>query len=448
MKPGVLYFLKISLAVLAAAAGYYWLGYKLDRTDSLAVLASFGLAFCGYTALVYLRPRFKVVFLIAVATRLIFLFSTPILSDDFHRFVFDGNLIATGHSPYAFLPSEAPGHVLKEADPTGALLTQMNSPEYYSVYPPLHQSIFAVGSILGTTTQTSVWVIRALLMLADLALIALLFKLVTQSGLKGSSVALYALNPLVITEVTGNLHFEGLIALGLVITAWFTYRNAVFKSALAFAISVAFKLTPFIYGPAILKQFSNRRGVAWVGLSALIFVALGWWLIPIDGWLKIAQSVRLYFASFEFNASVYYLARGAGIAILGYNPIATVGWLVPAVGAVIILVISWQSKTETLQGLSRKMMWVGIAYLLFATTVHPWYIVPLIALSVLAKSIIPLIWSFLIVLSYTAYGTIPVEENLWLVAFEYSILALAMVAETRYAAHFKTFSSALWDENP
>lgn len=448
MKPDILFFLKISFAALASAIGYYCLGYELDQANSLAILASFGLAFSGYFALVFLGLRFRVVFLIALATRLIFLFSTPTLSDDYHRFVFDGNLIATGYSPYSFLPSEVPDDILREADATGELLANMNSLEYYSVYPPLHQAIFAVGSVLGTTTQTSVLVIRAILLLADLALIVLLFFLLIKSGLKGGAAALYALNPLVITEITGNLHFEGLVALGLILTAWFTYRNVVFHSALAFAISVAFKLTPMIYGPAILRQFSNKRAVVWAALAAVIFGALGWWLVPLAEWPKIAESVGLYFASFEFNASVYYLARGVGIAILGYNPIATVGWLVPAVGAVIILYISWRSKSETLVDLSRKMMWVGLTYLLFATTVHPWYIVPLIALAVLAKSIVPLVWSLFIVLSYTAYGSTPVEENLWLVALEYSILALAIVAETQYAERLRALTFALWDENP
>lgn len=448
MKPNMLYALKICTAALAMVVGYYSLGYKLNQSDTPILLASYGLAFCGYFVLVFLRPGFKVIFVLVLVTRLIFMFSTPALSDDFYRFVFDGNLIAAHHSPYGNLPSRLPDEVLSEVDSSGELLANLNSPDYYSVYPPLHQAVFAVGSLLGTNTKASVVVIRSILLLADLALIALLFLLLTKTGSRGGLVVLYALNPLVVTEITGNLHFEGLVALALIVALWFSFRGSVIKSAFAFSISVGLKLTPLIYGPAILRQFSSKRGGLWVVVSALFLATWGWWLIPLAEWPKIAESVRLYFASFEFNASVYYLARRIGTAILGYNPIAIVGWLVPAVGAVVILFISWQSKPDNCSDLSRKLMWVGLTYLLFATTVHPWYIVPLIALAVMAKSIVPFVWSVLIVLSYVAYGTTPVSENLWLIGLEYTVLAIVIVAETRYCAYTTALFFAPWDENP
>ncbi len=70
-----------------------------------------------------------------------------------------------------------------------------------------------------------------------------------------------------------------------------------------------------------------------------------------------------------------------------------------------------------------KGLFVITAWHLFATTVHPWYICLPVAVSIFTHYRYAIIWSYLTTLSYYAYQSKPVKENLWLIAFSYLIVA-------------------------
>ncbi|MBV1924303.1 MAG: mannosyltransferase, partial [Flavobacteriaceae bacterium] len=56
------------------------------------------------------------------------------------------------------------------------------------------------------------------------------------------------------------------------------------------------------------------------------------------------------------------------------------------------------------------------------TTVHPWYVATPLLLTIFTKYRFPLVWSFMVILSYSAYGSEGFSENLWLVALEYFVV--------------------------
>ncbi len=68
-------------------------------------------------------------------------------------------------------------------------------------------------------------------------------------------------------------------------------------------------------------------------------------------------------------------------------------------------------------------------YLFFATTVHPWYLTPLILLSALSGLRFPILWSMLIYLSYYTYITPAYIESQMLIAIEYGLLAIYLIYE-------------------
>jgi alpha-1,6-mannosyltransferase len=69
-----------------------------------------------------------------------------------------------------------------------------------------------------------------------------------------------------------------------------------------------------------------------------------------------------------------------------------------------------------------KVLLTLTLYWLLSTTVHPWYITSLVAASVFTPFRYPLVWSGVIVLSYSAYQTTAYTENLWLTGLEYSLV--------------------------
>eukprot|EP01093_Parvamoeba_rugata_P019432 TRINITY_DN873_c0_g1_i2.p1 TRINITY_DN873_c0_g1~~TRINITY_DN873_c0_g1_i2.p1 ORF type:complete len:181 (-),score=21.55 TRINITY_DN873_c0_g1_i2:157-699(-) len=107
-----------------------------------------------------------------------------------------------------------------------------------------------------------------------------------------------------------------------------------------------------------------------------------------------SKTVGLWFGNFEFNASVYYLARAIGYAITGYNEIAIIGKILPLISVFIILGFTFFKKNTNLPNLITSMLLVLTLYFFLSTTVHPWYIATLIILSVFTNYKFPLVWSW------------------------------------------------------
>jgi hypothetical protein len=138
-----------------------------------------------------------------------------------------------------------------------------------------------------------------------------------------------------------------------------------------------------------------------------------------------AKTVGLWFQNFEFNASLYYIAREIGYSFRGYNEIAIIGKVTPVLVILFILIVTFFRKNKTMVELITAMLLVLSFYYFTATTVHPWYVATLLILSVFTKYKFPVVWSFVVILSYLAYINIDKadkSENLLVIAIEYIIV--------------------------
>jgi len=68
-------------------------------------------------------------------------------------------------------------------------------------------------------------------------------------------------------------------------------------------------------------------------------------------------------------------------------------------------------------------------YLFLSTTVHPWYIATILMLSVFTNYKFPLVWSFIVIISYLAYANTDNTENLWVIALEYVVVFSVFIWE-------------------
>jgi len=143
------------------------------------------------------------------------------------------------------------------------------------------------------------------------------------------------------------------------------------------------------------------------------------------------QSVGLWFKTFEFNASFYYLARAIGYQISGYNQIAVIGKIIPLLVISIILIITFFRENKTSIQLITAMLFSLSIYFFLSTTVHPWYVASLVLLSIFTKYRFALVWSFIIILSYHAYANNVFNENLRVVGLAYTLLFLFIFWEIR-----------------
>ncbi len=410
--------------VLLSAAAYCGIGYFTERSHIITLLLLFALTFAAYVHLSTGKYFFlKISLLVAIIFRIIFLFAWPALSDDYFRFIWDGRIVLAGFNPFEHLPSYY--LTLQKQIPgiNPALYNHLNSPQYFSVYPPVCQFIFATSAWLsGESNWGMVVMMRLTILAAEIGNIFILLKLLRHYKKPATQVLWYAFNPLVIVELTGNLHFEAIL-LFFLLSSWYllTQQNLLIAGIL-FGLAVSVKLVPLLLMPLILAQLGWRKFAVFGTAAGLSFVALFLPFLSPTVLLNIGQSLNLYFQKFEFNASMYYVLRWLGHLLADYNPIAFIGPGLSLLTALLISILAYKSRKNLPEKRPEYWLFAFSIYFFLATTVHPWYLTTLVALSVFTFYRYALVWSGLAVLSYATYQTASYHENLNLTALEYSLV--------------------------
>ena len=86
-------------------------------------------------------------------------------------------------------------------------------------------------------------------------------------------------------------------------------------------------------------------------------------------------------------------------------------------------------KQSKIQAIIMQSLWLLCAYFFISTTIHPWYLIPLIFLSCFGDYHFAQWWSFGGFLSYAAYFQNEVYENPYLLVIEYGILMAVLIYE-------------------
>ena len=367
---------------------------------------------------------------LAVLSRLILFPFLPSLSDDLYRFIWDGLLTINGTSPYSYTPAELMQIGTFEFLPD-SLFDRLNSKTYYSVYPPMSQLFFAIGAGLSKgNVLLFAGITRLLLLLAEIGIVIVLLKLFKEWKINSQRVLIYALNPLVIVEGVGNLHFEIFMILFVLLSLFAYVQRRHILMAFFFGISISTKLVSAILWPFLIRWLGFRK---WFTYSLVLVFTVCLMFFPLWDSVHFANffsSLDLYFRSFEFNASIYYIARGIGSWFVGYNAIAWIGPGLAALVFVLICSLVGLGNADKTSVLNRMVLGLSL-YLLFATTVHPWYVLLLLALSLLTDLRYPIVWTAVIWLSYSAYQTDPTKEIPWILLLEYAVLLAAICADRR-----------------
>jgi len=421
---------KLAALIISSTFVYCWFGYFLDRSNFSEVVIGFSLCFAAYAYFIRYKKVKSLGFylFLGILFRLLFLLSVPTLSDDYFRFIWDGQLSLNGLNPFDALPTE----VLAEFPNKQALLNGMNSPNYFTVYPPVAQFIYFVCAWLSPNSiYGSVIVLRVLIFLCELGTLLLLPKLLSSLKLDPNKALLYALNPLVIVELTGNLHFEGFMIFFLLLAVFLLVQQKNSLSALAWGLAAAVKLLPLLLLPIFIRKLKVGQALLFYLLVGFVFLAL--WLPFYSSTMieHLQQSVNLYHATFEFNASIYYLIRWLGFELVGYNVIGIVGaWLSKI--AIVLMVLLFIRRSNNVWPNFFNSLLLGMAvYYFLALIIHPWYLCTLVFLSVFTQYRFAIVWSGMVILSYFSYSNADFQENYWLIAAEYCLVFFILVKDLK-----------------
>ena len=337
------------------------------------------------------------------------LWRQPDLSDDVHRYLWDGRVARAGISPYAYAPDEP---ALSRVDP--ALRARVAHRDIRTVYPPAAQAVFRVFGGGG-----NLFLLKSVLAAADLAIVALLWS----SGGRGNAfaAALYAFHPLPVTEIAGEGHVDALGAALLFSSLLFAASGRRAASGLALALSV---MTKYVAMAAALPIF--RRGRAACVISALALSSV-LWLWAARG-ATPAGGLGAFATRWEFNSVLYPAAVRAMEAsrlpdtakdlFIEWKDRRNPPWaqrvfpyfypeffarvlLAGILGALLLFVAVRVPDLE-------KAAFVSLgALLLFSPTLYPWYLVWILPLAARRRDPAFLYLSFAIPISYALAFPLP-----------------------------------------
>ncbi len=388
----------LGLLEVAALAAFGWLtGAALPLPRLLfpaAALLCYGAAGVAATR----RPlSIPLIWGIGTLARLVLLPLAPELSDDIHRYLWDGHVLGEGLNPYghepaheAYAPIRTPWH------------DRINHPGIPTIYPPLAQLLFgAVGALGGTILSAKLaW------LCLDLGCGFLLSRIASRTGRNpGAVLVWYLWSPLLIVETAWSAHFDaaGLFILAALIWVASGRRNrpggtsrgrrashrrtrSVRAATLGSLLGLAAltKLAPAAALPPLVRRHGPAVALAFAAVCAVLYLPFAG-----VGLGALTQGLRTYAEHWTANQGAFTL-----IAQLFLDPFhARAAAAVPVLA--VIAYATWRRFA-----VERALLWIMGAGLLFTPTFHPWYALWVLPMAALRGSAPFLLLSGLAFLGY------------------------------------------------
>ncbi len=347
------------------------------------------------------------------------------LSDDWVRYLWDGRLTVHGLDPYAAKPSDASLAELHD----DTLLPGMNSPDYFTVYPPISQAAFASAWWLGSgNTDAALFWIKAIFGMADMLGVLAVVGMLGALGIDRRRVVLYAWNPLAVVELVGSVHSEALLVAPMAGCVWAAARR---RDALAgglLAVAVWVKLFP-VLAVLPLAKFVGWRRACRAALACLVVGGLiGWPMLRPDAIANVRESLNLYAGVFSFNHGLFHTVWWAGQQLSSADPYdvyrGATRWMLGAFLVSYGLFIALK-RIDSNRDAAMALLFVFGGYLVANATLHPWYVAWVLCLVPAAVGFArPWLWlSFAVGWSYLAYSADPPAVPWPVVTIEWVVFA-------------------------
>ncbi len=420
------------------------LGYFVEQNEFWEIIGLYSSLFLLYLYVVKNtsnnndKNALNFFIVLAILLRLVLVFSLPNLSNDVYRFIWDGRLLVQGFNPFDHLPLYYLENNIEVKGITRELFEAYGSKNFFTVYPPVAQAQFASACwLFPESIYWSSVMMKGWLFLFEIGSIVLIIKLLRHFEMPAKNVLWYALNPLIIFEITGNLHFEGAMIFFLLLALWLIIKNHYDWSAIAFSLSICSKLLTLLFLPFLINRIGWKKSFRYFFITGFISILLFIPILNTSFIQNFGESLNLYFQKLEYNASIYYLSRWIGFHLTGYNQIRLLGPLLGLAAGIGILWMAFKHQINAdfpgqLPNWKNIAYWWLLAislYLICTTTMHPWYTALPIVLCVFTNFRFPIIWSYLIFWTYINYSYEPYLENLTVVAIEYLIVFASFIWE-------------------
>lgn len=365
------------------------------------------IAFVGYGLSLWFGERdggipMSIVWAGAVLFRALLLITEPTLSSDVYRYLWDGHVANNGVSPYAYPIDSTQLDWLDTAVRGLANHTWMASP-----YLPAAQGLFGAITALLPLHPFSM---QLSMVLIDIVNGVLIYSLLSCAGLPQHRALIYLWNPLVIVEVAHGAHVDTwLIALTLgalwlalapgedvererlfAIKSPSAHRIRIHAAPILLALATLTKILPAFLLCVFFWPWRWRRLSLYMVVVAALLIAAGsragWGLSgELDGH-GLFGALRIYADRWNYNSGLFHWLEEffSSNGVMGWDDQVANRWAKRSAGLLLLAVLGVTWLVSRHSRTSREALRLStvpvVAYVLLTATMHPWYLLFLLAL--------------------------------------------------------------------
>lgn len=358
----------------------------------------------------------------ALVFRAIAFIGQPVYEDDFYRYLWDGRSVVVAGNPYTHPPADSFGDITLP-ERFQRILDHINNPDLPTIYGPGAELVFAAGYLVA---PGRLWPLKLAILLADLALLWLLFR-----RFGAANASLYAWCPLLLHESLFNAHFD-ILAIALAVFALLAAdRRRWMAAGIWLALSFGVRHQAVLIAPFLLWRGGWRTAA---GFGMPLAFLYGWFLL--NGGDTEIEVMLLFAQDWEFNSSIYALLA----AILPASTARAVCGLILA-GVCAAIFLYWHREpTRWPRG---DLLFAAL--LLLSPVSNPWYWMWLLPFAVA----FPARWSVAALgavslahihgITWPESGLPPYHHPAWLRPLEFGIILV--VAVLPYVSRVRTAAS-------
>ena len=322
--------------------------------------------------------------------RLLMLWTTPALEDDFYRYLLDGGVTANGYNPYAVAPASAEdAHLPKVfrdlAEDAGHVRDRINHPKLRTIYPPVTQAAFALAH-LAEPWSLLAW--RIICVAGEVATMALILALLREVGRSSSWLAIYWWNPLVIKETINSAHMEAILMPLVLASLLLAARRRHMAAMGMLGLACGAKVWPIILAPLLLRPLVDapRRLLLAGTFFAGLLLLFAW--PPLQAGLDQTSGIVAYATQWQTNSALTpALTKLVGVlgGMVSLSPERAPGLARLMLTGTICIIALWIAfrPIEGAHDLLTRSTLLAATMLLLSPAQFPWYLIwvqPLLAL--------------------------------------------------------------------
>ncbi|MFT7345221.1 MAG: alpha-1,6-mannosyltransferase [Lentimonas sp.] len=393
-------FSALSLGILFLIS-LFFISSDSDRQSFSFLILAYFVSFACYLALILLKADNRILLALTALGVLICCISPPFLSNDYYRFLWDGELLNSGISPFSKIPNE----VLIDSTYLSQLRSGMGelSRANYSCYPPINQLYFYIATCFSDSLFVNTTVLRLLIVLSGMMGFVFFRRILSHLKLDIRIAFLFFLNPLVLIESIANVHFELVMVAWLMGAIYFIVKKEILKAGILFALAIQIKLIPLLFIPFVLRYLDWKKWISFGLITIAINGVLFYLWFNEETLAHFFESLQLYFKQFEFNSILLYPYLMYGEWQYGWNLTDLFAPRLAYWSLFILSALAFYGGKIEKETLIKRLIIASIIYLIFTSTVHPWYWILALGLMTLQPSLTVLLATGLTVLSYGTY---------------------------------------------